>query len=146
MSGVRVLTPADIPQAMQLKAAAGWNQTAEDWQRVLNLEPQGCFGIDRDGTLAATTTVICYGRRLAWIGMVLTAAAHRGQGLATALMCRALEFTSARQVDWVKLDATPMGRPLYRKLGFSDERPIERWLRPGQAIHAQRASYPAARD
>jgi GNAT superfamily N-acetyltransferase len=129
MSEVRRLRPADIPQAMQLKEAAGWNQTEEDWRRVLELEPEGCFGIEREGRLVATTTAICYGRELAWIGMVLTDPGFRGQGLASQLMRRALEFLDGRRVECVKLDATDMGRSLYQKFGFVDECPSERWVR-----------------
>src|SRR5580692_2431699 len=129
MNGFRLLTAADIPQAMLLKQTAGWNQTEQDWVRMLELEPEACFCIERDGKLAATTTAICYGRNLAWIGMVLTAPEHRGQGMATELMRRALEFLAGRQVRLVKLDATAMGSPLYRKFGFADECSIERWVR-----------------
>ncbi len=129
MNGFRLLTAADIPQAMLLKQTAGWNQTEQDWVRMLELEPEACFCIERDGKLAATTTAICYGRNLAWIGMVLTDPQYRGQGMASQLMRRALEFLDGRQVQWVKLDATAMGSPLYRKLGFVDECPIERWVR-----------------
>jgi len=32
----RLMTAADIPQAMQLKDAAGWNQTRADWLRFLS--------------------------------------------------------------------------------------------------------------
>src|SRR5207244_2161109 len=92
--------------------------------------PEGCFGIERDGKLVATTTAICYGGRLAWIGMVLTDVEYRGQGMATALMGRAMEFVDSRQVEIVKLDATDMGWPLYRRFGFADECAIERWERP----------------
>ncbi len=130
MSAPRLLTVSDIPQAMLLKQHAGWNQTEEDWLRVLKLEPEGCFGIERDGKLVATATAVCYGRDLAWIGMVLAHPDYRGQGLATQLMRKALEFVDARGVQCTKLDATDMGAPLYHKLGFIDERPIERWLRP----------------
>ena len=135
MSDVRLLTSADIPQAMLLKQAAGWNQTEQDWLRVLELEPEGCFGIERDGRLVATTTTTCYGVELAWIGMVLTAPEFRGQGLATRLMRSALEFLDRRQIQWVKLDATSMGRGVYLKLGFQDECPVERWLRPPAPAH-----------
>jgi len=66
---------------------------------------------------------------------VLTHPDYRGRGLATELMRRALEFVDARGVRCTKLDATDMGAPLYRKLGFVDERPIERWVRaPGAAV------------
>jgi GNAT superfamily N-acetyltransferase len=132
MSEVRLLGPSDIPSAMRLKDFAGWNQTEEDWRRILELEPEGCFGIEREGRLVATTTAICYGRKLAWIGMVLTDPEFRGQGLASRLMRRTLEFLDGREVKCVKLDATAMGRGLYLKFGFVDECPAERWERaPG---------------
>jgi hypothetical protein len=35
MSQVRLLKFADIPQAMLLKQAVGWNQTEQDWGRLL---------------------------------------------------------------------------------------------------------------
>jgi len=129
MSGPRLLTAADIPQAMLLKQAAGWNQTEQDWLRVIELEPEGCFCMERDGRLVATATSTCYGRELAWIGMVLTMPEYRGQGMAGRLMRRTLEFLDGRQARWVKLDATAMGSPLYRKVGFVDECAVERWVR-----------------
>lgn len=136
MSAPRLLTASDIPQAMALKQLAGWNQTEADWLRVIDLEPAGCFGIERDGRLAATAIAICYRRDLAWIGMVLTHPDYRGQGLATSLMRKAMEFVDSRQVRCAKLDATGMGAPLYRKMGFVDERPIERWVREPRAAPA----------
>lgn len=132
MADVRVLSEADIPEAMRLKAAANWNQTPQDWRNVMRLEPEGCFGIACDGHLVASTTAVCYGSRLAWIGMVLTHPEYRGRGYARALMEHALEWLRARGIEWIKLDATDMGRPLYARLGFEDECAIERWGRaPG---------------
>lgn len=116
---------------MALKEEAGWNQTEEDWLKLFESAPHGCFGIEIDGVLRATTTAVCYGTELAWIGMVLTATSFRRQGLAAALMQHAIEYSERRAVDWIKLDATAMGQPLYRRLGFADECAVERWLRPG---------------
>jgi hypothetical protein len=44
-------------------------------------------------------------------------------------MRRTLEFLDGRRIEWVKLDATAMGHGVYRKFGFEDEGPVERWLR-----------------
>jgi GNAT superfamily N-acetyltransferase len=112
---------------MRLKEAAGWNQTESDWLRLLAVEPEGCFGLDRDGALAASATAVCYGGELAWIGMVLTIPEFRGRGLARTLVQHALDFLERRSVRRAGLDATDMGAPLYAKLGFQPECAVERW-------------------
>lgn len=124
---VRALTAADIPAAMRIKEAAGWNQTAADWRNLLRLAPETCYGLECEGALAATTTAVSYERKLAWIGMVLTDPAARRRGFARRLMEHALEALVARGTGWIKLDATEMGAPLYRELGFEDEGLVERW-------------------
>ncbi len=129
MNDPRPLAPADIAPAMDLSIVAGWNQTPADWARVLAFEPEGCFGIELDGRLVATTTAVCYGARLAWIGMVLTHPDYRGRGLARRLMTHTLDWLDRRQVEWIKLDATDMGRPLYASLEFVDESIVQRWMR-----------------
>ena len=70
--------------------------------------------------------------------MVITAPEFRGRGLASRLLQAALAFLDARQTRWVKLDATPLGSHVYRKFGFVDECPVERWMRrpaPARAPH-----------
>lgn len=131
---MRLLTPADIRAGMRLKDAAGWNQTEADWRNLIELAAESCFGIESDGVLRATTTAVCYGTELAWIGMVLTDPAYRGRGLARRLMEHTLEYLRREGVRWIKLDATAMGRPVYERLGFRDEAVIERWVRKPDAV------------
>lgn len=126
---VRLLRHSDLRTALALTRAAGWNQTANDWERLLTLEPEGCFALECDGEIRSTTTALCYGRELAWIGMVLTHPEYRRRGFAQSLMERALRFIDERRVATVKLDATDRGVRIYRKFGFTDECAIERWER-----------------
>lgn len=112
---------------MALSTAVSWNQVEADWRRMLELEPSGCFAIEADGKVAASATVITYGRELAWIGMVLTLPEYRGRGFATQMMQRCLAYCDARDVRCVKLDATDLGRPVYEKFGFVEEYVVERW-------------------
>jgi GNAT superfamily N-acetyltransferase len=128
------LERSHIPAGIRLKEAAAWNQTEQDWARLLEMEPDGCFGLLCDGEVVATTTAVCFGQKLAWIGMVLTDPAYRGRGFARRLMEHALEFLERRGVEWLKLDATDMGRPLYLKLGFEDEALVERWVAPASRL------------
>ncbi len=130
MSKIRILRTTDIPQLLALSGQAGWNQTAADWERLLALAPDGCFGIEAGGRVVSTTTAIRYANELAWIGMVLTDKDHRNQGNAKALLEHAIKHLRQHNVAWAKLDATSEGRPIYAKLGFVDECQMERWKRP----------------
>jgi GNAT superfamily N-acetyltransferase len=123
---IRILEPSDVPQAFALSQAVGWSQAPEDWQLAIEMNPGGCFTIECNGAVVATTTSIRYGSELAWIGMVLTHPEFRGRGYARDLVQCALDHLS--DVETVKLDATEIGAPLYRQLGFADECAIERWV------------------
>jgi GNAT superfamily N-acetyltransferase len=128
---MRQLQPADIQDLLRLSSDAGWNQTAADWSRVLELASTGCWGIEAEGHIVATATVVCYGTQLAWVGMVLTDVRYRSNGFATRLVRHALDRAHELGVGCVKLDATNAGRPLYEKLGFRAEQTVERWVRKG---------------
>jgi GNAT superfamily N-acetyltransferase len=120
------LTPQDVPDLMDLKASANWNQIEADWLRCMRLEPTGCVGFRDNSRIVASAMTINYGADLSWIGMVLTLPEYRGQGLARRLMKVVLARSTG---DRVGLDASDMGKPLYESLGFVDECPIERWVR-----------------
>lgn len=124
---LRRLTMSDVGAAMRLKNEARWNQTADDWRRMLRLAPANCFGLWADEQLVATTTMMKYHSDLAWIGMVLVDKEYRRRGLATRLMRAALDEAQTQGVATVKLDATPDGRAIYENLGFEIESLIERW-------------------
>jgi GNAT superfamily N-acetyltransferase len=141
---MRRLRSEDLPAATQLSALAGWNQTAEDWRTLLELSPEGCLAIEADGHLAATTTLLCYRRRLAWIGMVLTEAKYQRRGFARRLLAHSLETADMMGIETVKLDATEQGQPIYAQFGFHGEQEIERWSRPGESGAKLTAGHPIA--
>lgn len=132
---LRTMTKADVPSGMRLKDLAGWNQTAADWERFLEASPLGCFVAESDGEVWGTVTTIVYESRFAWIGMVLVAPEHRGQGIGTRLLHKAIEYLDGLGIATIKLDATPEGKPIYEKLGFVTEYEIERWM---LGAHARR--------
>jgi ribosomal protein S18 acetylase RimI-like enzyme len=53
----------------------------------------------------------------------------RGRGLATGLMRQALLDARERGCETTSLQATQVGRPVYRRLGYREMGPIEMWER-----------------
>jgi len=127
MLTLRTMTAADMPLGLELCRLAGWNQLEADWQRLLALAPDGCFVGEENGHPCGTGTTACYGTRTAWIGMILVHPDFRNRGIGTAIMDKLIAHLRAQKIESIKLDATDLGRPVYLKLGFKDERPIHRY-------------------
>jgi GNAT superfamily N-acetyltransferase len=132
---VRPMTRADLPLGMRLKAQAGWNQVEADWLRLLDLQPDGAFVAELNGAPAGTTAACVFGP-VAWVAMVLVESGLRGRGIGRALMERALDFLDRAGVRTVRLDATPLGQPLYEKLGFVSEHTLTRFEGPAPRTDA----------
>ncbi len=128
------MTVDDVALGMRLKEQAGWNQTEADWRRFLALGSDGCFVAELDGQPVGTTTT-CVFDSVAWIAMVLVDEQARHQGIATRLVQHALGYLDRRNVQTVRLDATPLGRPVYERLGFAAEFELSRLQ--GEALSAQ---------
>lgn len=99
----------------------------------MSYEPNGCFGAFRQERLVGTVTTTTYSSELAWIGMMLVDPELRRRGIATALMERAVSYLRDKNVECIKLDATPDGEFVYSKLRFEEEWTFKRWKRDEQA-------------
>jgi GNAT superfamily N-acetyltransferase len=126
MIHLRLMTDGDVPLGMRLKEQAGWNQTEADWRRCLELQPDGCFVAERDGVAVGTVTTCVFGP-VSWVAMVLVDVAERGRGIGRILLDHALAFLDGRVITSVRLDATPLGRPLYEQRGFVEEYALTRY-------------------
>lgn len=125
MVRLRPMTAEDIGLGLRLREQAGWNQTEADWRRFLALAPAGCFVAEIDGIPVATTTTCMLGN-VGWIAMVLVDQSARHQGIGTHLVEHAVSHLMTRGARSVRLDATPLGRPVYERLGFVADYPLAR--------------------
>ena len=115
---IRLLTANDLDDALGLSAAAGWNQGLADWRMLLQLAPVGSFAAIAEHRVVGTAIGIDYGT-FGWIAMMLVDPSLRGRGLGARLLEAAMSAVSPDVP--IRLDATPLGRPLYRRYGFEDE-------------------------
>jgi predicted N-acetyltransferase YhbS len=132
---VRTMLEDDLPAADLLREIAGWNQMPADWLRILRYQPDGCFVATINGAIVGTVTTTTYPHEtpagesvpLAWIGMMLVHPDQRRKGIASALMQRSVDYLNDSGVQCIKLDATPVGEPVYARLGFQQEWCFNRW-------------------
>jgi GNAT superfamily N-acetyltransferase len=124
---LRLMTASDIGAAEQIRSLIGWNQVAEDWQRLLELDPGGCFVVEQQGEPVGTVTTTAYDTALGWIGMLLVHPGRRRQGIGTLLLHHAIHSLQQRGVRCIGLDATPAGEILYARDGFQAVWPLARW-------------------
>jgi GNAT superfamily N-acetyltransferase len=130
----RTMQQPDIEAGLRLCRIAHWNQTSRDWEMFLKLDSAGCRVAVKDEAVIGTVTTARYGDRFSWIGMVLVDPAERGRGIGTQLISEALDVL--KDMPSIRLDATPAGCEVYRKLNFVDEYRLSRMERavPGGGL------------
>ena len=121
---IRRLAERDLEDALRLSSTSGWNQQLEDWRMLRSLAPAGCFAALDGDAIVGTSMGIPYGE-FSWVAMMLVDPAYRGQGLGRRLLEAAVDAVPADRP--VRLDATPLGRPLYESFGFVEESTLTRF-------------------
>jgi predicted N-acetyltransferase YhbS len=122
---IRAMTPDDIAAGLRLCRASRWNQTEQDWRFFLTAAPRGALVAQEGGRVIGTVATLPYGA-FTWISMVLVDPVARGRHVGTTLLQRGLALVGADAT--ARLDATPLGEPIYRTLGFADEYRLGRWF------------------
>lgn len=103
----------DLDTCHALTSRLGWSHRREDWQLLLDLG-RGYVALSSSAAVGAA---------LWWpfepdsgsVGMVVVDPERQGQGIGSRLMDMILNDTGGRDLT---LNATPVGIPLYEKLGF----------------------------
>ena len=140
---IRLLTTDDLDEAFGLSATAGWNQRVADWRMLLRLAPAGAFTAVAGDRIVGTAIGIDYGT-FGWIAMMLVEPDWRGRGLGGRLLEAAMSAVPPGVP--IRLDATPLGRPLYQRYGFADESRLTRHVAEATRPALGRATGSPARD
>jgi GNAT superfamily N-acetyltransferase len=118
------MTVRDIPAGLRLCRLSRWNQLEDDWALFLRLSPHGCRVAEKHSHIVGSVATLRYQDRFSWLSMVLVDPAERGAGIGTRLLEEGLAVL--RDEGCVRLDATPLGQPLYEKHGFVKEFSLSR--------------------
>jgi ribosomal protein S18 acetylase RimI-like enzyme len=143
---VRRLTVDDGAQLAEFGRRHRWPHGGADWRRLLDWEPEGCFGVEDAGRIIGTATTTTYGASLGWIGMVLVDEDHRRQGVGSALTEACLAYLRARRAARVMLDASETGLTLYRRFGFRELYRVHTWRGQASEFWGPRAKRLRAAD
>jgi GNAT superfamily N-acetyltransferase len=119
----------DVGAAHDLSTRAGWSTARSDWRRMVALDAVDAFAgrLDDGDRPVATATLVRYGSRVGWIGMMLVHPDHRRRGYGARMLRACLDAAEEAGVGTVGLDANREGKPLYDANGFVEVAEVSRW-------------------
>ena len=95
MLHVENMTLKDFSFAVRLTDTMDWNQAEEDFEFMLQLEPQGCFVLFDDAKPIGIVTTVSFGK-IGWLGNLIVTEAYRGKGAGTLLAQHAIEYLTSK--------------------------------------------------
>ncbi|PZF75908.1 GNAT family N-acetyltransferase [Aestuariivirga litoralis] len=93
----------------------GWNPGLKDQEAFAAQDPEGFLGLQVDGELAATISLVSYGPSFGFLGFYICRPDLRGRGLGLALWNEALRLKPARSIG---LDGVKAQQANYARSGF----------------------------
>jgi predicted N-acetyltransferase YhbS len=120
MINIHPMKPSDIPFAKSLTDREAWGHVISDFERLIALDPAGCFvAWDNDERVGIATTVT-YGR-YAFLGNIIVQHNRRGGIIGPQLMQHAIAYLSASGVKTIELDGVLAAVAMYRHMGFREK-------------------------
>ena len=117
---IRTMTRDDLRYMADLAREENWGNGLTDYNRLYDLEPEGCFVAENDDHPVGTITSIVY-NSYAFLASLIVDKKERGKGVGTALMKIAMSYLQSKGVPTIELDGVLEAAPLYRRLGFQDK-------------------------
>src|SRR3989337_3108392 len=90
----------DFSFAVQLANSMDWNMSEEDFEFMLELEPDGCFVLFENGERLGLATSISY-EKVGWFGNLIVNENYRKKGAGTFLAKHAMNYLENKGVETV---------------------------------------------
>jgi hypothetical protein len=112
---IRTLTRSDLDPMLDWAAEEGWNPGLHDADAFFATDPDGFLGLDVDGRLAVTLSVVRYDERFGFVGFYICRPELRGRGFGLELFEAGLARST---VTTLGLDGVLEQEPSYARDGF----------------------------
>jgi GNAT superfamily N-acetyltransferase len=120
MFQVRAMRASDFQFATKLANTMDWNMAVEDFQFMINLEPEGCFVALYGRERVGIATSISFGK-VGWFGNLIIKEKYRNKGVGSLLVKHAVGYLQNRGAQTIGLYAYPDLARFYSNLGFKIE-------------------------
>lgn len=118
---VRPATTADVTEVHAVLARSGLRSGQPEALDFYLTSPGGRIVVAcRQDRVTGAAYSVSFGRT-GWLGNVAVDPEARGQGIGTAVSAAAIDWLRQAGVVTVLLTATPLGRPVYERLGFTED-------------------------
>ena len=113
----RKMSVTDLDFALNLTMLEGWNSTKQDFEEILQFNPEGSFIGEVDREPIGTVCTVSYGE-FGFIGYLIVQNMYRGQNFGKTLLEIAMKHLLKRGTKSILLDGVPQAVSLYEQLGF----------------------------
>lgn len=139
---IRPMTPDDAEPASDVLVGGGWGDRRAFFRFAIAHPGLSPLVAEADGQIAGTGIATVNGS-VGWVGMIFVDEALRGRGIGTALTAAVIDRLQAAGCTSLVLLASPLGRPIYERLGFLAEMDYRILVAPGRAAEPHE---PTGRD
>jgi GNAT superfamily N-acetyltransferase len=117
---IRAMTLDDVDPAADVLVGGGWGDRRAFFRFAVGHDRCWPFVAEVDGRLSGTGIATANGS-VGWVGMIFVDEGLRGRGLGTSLTGAVIDRLEAEGCTTLALLASPLGRPIYERLGFTAE-------------------------
>jgi len=135
---IRTMDTEDITFALNLTKSENWWFTKNDFIRLLDFEPNGCFIAEKNGaSRVGIVTTLSYGK-FAWLGVLIVDPNYRSKGIGTMLTEHAFSYLKEVGAETIKTDAVPKAVSLFERLECKKECKVLRLYSKGKALEGKK--------
>ena len=117
---IRPMTPTDVDPAAEVMINGGWGDRRRFLGFCVEHEPIVPLVAEVDDRIVGTGVATINGL-VGWVGMIFVDEALRGRGIGTTLTQAVIDELERAGCASLVLLASPLGQPIYERLGFRPE-------------------------